>query len=243
MSVWHNAHGLLIPPLVGYFVHQELRRVRHLPTQASPWGFAFLLPGLVLHAFDMGMHTQLLSAISLVLILPGLALLFLGAERTRAIAFPLAFSVFMLPIPLALTERLHLVLRQIATFASTAIAPLLGVTLYSEGTTIQLAEQTLVIGDGCSGFSTLYAACAVAALTAYGCPEPRRRIAVLALAAPIAVAANVLRVLLLVLLVNWRGEVVLSTWLHPASGMFTFALALPLIFWIGTPKEKRETRS
>jgi exosortase/archaeosortase family protein len=63
------------------------------------------------------------------------------------------------------------------------------------------------------------------------------------LAAPIAIAANVLRVLLLVMLVDWRGEDVLSTWIHPASGMFTFALALPLIFWLGTPKEKREKPS
>ena len=243
MSVWHNAHGLLIPPVVGYFVYQELRQVRHLPSEASAWGFAFLVPALLLHALDMGMHTQLLSAFSLVLILPGLFLLFLGARRTRAVAFPLAFSIFMLPIPLALTERLHLVLRQVATFAVTQIAPLLGIAMYSEGTTIQLADQTLLVGDGCSGFSTLYAACAVAALTAYACPQPRRRIAVLLLAAPIAIAANVLRVLLLVMLVDWRGEDVLSTWIHPASGMFTFALALPLIFWLGTPKEQREKPS
>jgi exosortase len=240
MSVWHNAHGLLIPPVVGYFVYQELRRVRHLPAEGSAWGFAFLIPALLLHALDMGIHTQLLSAISLVLILPGLALLFLGRARTRAIAFPLAFSVFMLPIPLAMTERLHLALREIATLATTAVLPLLGIAAYSEGTTIHLAEQTLAIGDGCSGFSTLYAACAVAALTAYSCPDVRRRIAVLVFAAPIAIAANVLRVILLVAVVEWRGEAVLASWVHPASGMLTFALSLPLIFWIGSNRQEQQ---
>jgi exosortase/archaeosortase family protein len=52
-------------------------------------------------------------------------------------------------------------------------------------------------------------------------------------AAPIAVASNVVRVILLVLLVAWRGPEILETFVHPLSGIMTFALALPLIFWLG----------
>lgn len=236
MSVWHNAHGMLIPVVVGYFIYQELKQSRGLPVRSSAWGFLFLIPALGLHVLDTGMHTQLLSAASIVLILPGLSLLFLGRERTVAIAFPLAFMALMLPIPLALTESLHLVLRKIATAGSSALVPLLGITAYTEGTTFQLAEATLQVGDACSGFSTLYAACAVAALTAYSCPDWRRRIVVLLAAAPIAIASNVLRVTLLVAIVDWTNVDVLATWIHPASGMMTFALALPIIFWLGTPK-------
>src|SRR5690606_8857853 len=98
------------------------------------------------------------------------------------------------------------------------------------------AEATLYVGDACSGFSTLYAAAAVAALTAYATPGWGRRILVLAAAAPIAIAANILRVALLIAIVDWTHVDVLSTWIHPASGMLTFALALPVIFWLGTPK-------
>lgn len=238
MSVWHNAHGMLIPVVVGYFVYMELARKRSVPTSSSAWGFLFLIPALALHVLDTGMHTQLLSAASIVLILPGLSLLFLGRERTMAIAFPLAFMALMLPIPLALTESLHLVLRKIATVASSHIVPLLGITAYAEGTTVHLAEATLQVGDGCSGFSTLYASCAVAALTAYSCPDWRRRILVLLGAAPIAIAANILRVTMLIAIVDWTNVDVLSTWIHPGSGMMTFALALPVIFWLGTPKAR-----
>jgi len=241
MSVWHNAHGMLIPVVVGYFAYHELARKRRVQAGSSAWGFAFLVPALALHVLDTGMHTQLLSAASIVIALPGLSLLFLGRERTLAIAFPLAFMAMMLPIPLALTESLHLVLRQIATVASSAIIPLLGITAYTEGTTVHLAGATLQVGDGCSGFSTLYAAVAVAALTAYGTPGWRRRILVLAAAAPIAIAANVLRVTMLIAIVDWTHVDVLSTWIHPASGMMTFALALPVIFWLGTPKPGRTT--
>jgi exosortase len=109
-----------------------------------------------------------------------------------AIAFPLALSAFMLPIPLAMTERLHLVLRHIATAGAAAIVPLFGVSVYSEGTSLHLTQGVLFVGDGCSGFSTLYAAVAVAALSAYSCNHWRGRIMALLAAAPLAVAANMI---------------------------------------------------
>ena len=240
LSVWHNAHGMLIPFVVAYFAYVELARVRHLPTSSSAWGFALVLPALLLHVLDTGIHTQLLSAFSIVLLLPGLSLLFLGRRRTAAIAFPLAFMLLMLPIPLAFTEPVHLALRKIATAGSAAVIPLLGITSYVEGTTFHLTKGTLLVGDGCSGFSTLYAALAVAALTAYSCPDVRRRVLVLLAAVPLAIAANVLRVILLIALVNQTGLDVLSTWVHPASGMLTFALSLPVIFWIGSSATRTE---
>src|SRR3954447_10555685 len=114
MSVWHNAHGLFIPPLVGWMIWQELKERTDLPARSSAWGFLFLVPALALQIVDTGMHTELLSAIALVMALPGLSLLFLGRARTRLIAFPLFLAAFALPIPLGLTETIHLVLRKIA---------------------------------------------------------------------------------------------------------------------------------
>jgi exosortase len=233
MSVWHNAHGALVPPLVAYLAYLELKDRRSLPIDASRLGFVFLVPALILHVLDTAMHTEVLSAISLILILPGLSLLFLGAARTKAIAFPLAFMVFALPIPLSLTETLHMVLRQVATVATAAAVPLLGIPLFAEGTTLHLAEADLVVGDACSGFSTLYAAAAVACLTAWQAPSWGRRALVLAMAGPLAIGANVLRIILLVVVVEKTGVDVLETWIHPASGMLTFALALPIIMWLG----------
>jgi exosortase len=233
MSVWQHAHGLLIPPVVAYFVWLELRDHRHLPPDASAWGFLFLVPALALHTLDLGLGTQLLSAVSVVIAAPGLALLLLGVERTKAIAFPLAFLAFMLPIPLAATSRLHLVLRHIASRATAFLLPYVGVPVFAEGTALHLPNGTLHVADACSGFSTLYASLAVACLTAYSCRSWRRRLLVLTAAVPIAIAANVVRMVLLGLMTYHWGFETLSTPLHPASGMLTFVLALPVIFWLG----------
>lgn len=233
LSVWHNAHGLLIPPVVAYFVYQELKQRPNLPASSCVWGFAFLVPAMILQALDAGMHTELLSAASIIVALPGLSLLLLGIERTRAIAFPLAFLAFALPIPLGLTENIHLALRHLATAGTAAVVPLLGIPVFVEGTTLHMARGALQVADACSGFSTLYAAMAVAFLTAYSTTSPARRALVLLGAAPIAIASNLLRVILLVVLVVWRGPDILETFIHPLSGMMTFALSLPAIFWLG----------
>jgi exosortase len=235
MSVWHNAHGLLIPPVVAYFAYQELSERRQLPTGHSGWGFAFLVPAMAMQALDAGMHTELLSAASILLAVPGLCLLLMGVARTKAIAFPLAFLAFALPIPLGVTENLHLALRHVATAGTAAVMPLLGIPVFVEGTTLHMARGALQVADACSGFSTLYAAMAVAFLTAYSTPSATRRAMVLVGAAPIAVASNLLRVILLVVLTVTEGPEILDTWVHPASGMMTFALSLPLIFWLGGP--------
>jgi exosortase len=235
MSVWHNAHGLFVFPVAAWLIWQELRSRPMTPVASSAWGFALLVPALALHALDSGMHTQLLSALSLITALPGLSLLLLGVDRTLAIAFPLAFTVFAIPIPLVLTESAHLFLRQVAVSSTAFVLPLLGIPAFIQGMTIHMSRGSLVVADACSGFSTLYAAAAVACLTAYTASSNVRRLIVMLAFTPIAIGSNILRVVLLVVLVTWRGQTVLETPLHPLSGMLTFAITLPLIFWLGGP--------
>jgi exosortase/archaeosortase family protein len=55
----------------------------------------------------------------------------------------------------------------------------------------------------------------------------------LLIAAPLAIGVNIMRVLLLTLLVNWFGLDVLATSAHEISGLLTFVIALPIIFYLG----------
>lgn len=243
LSVWQNAHGLIILPVIGYLIWKELRKIRHLPPDSSSLGFVVLIPALILHMLDAGMNTGLLSAIAFVLALPGLSLLFLGVQRTKKILFPIVFMFFTLPIPLVFTEHLHLVLRRITATAAAFIIPKLGIPLYSEEMTLHIPNGMLYVADACSGFSTLYAAIATASLVAYMCPDIRRRILVMVVAAPVAIYANIMRIILLVLLVYWKGTDILNTSWHPVSGLLTFAISLPVIFWLGhAPEEEGRER-
>jgi exosortase len=233
MSVWQNGHGILVTVVVLYVVWGELQKLKSLPLSSNPWGFAVLIPALLIHMLDTGIHSQLLSGIALFLSLPGLALLFLGTERTKAILFPLSTLFLTLPIPLVFTESMHLVLRHIATKSVAWLLNLLGVPVFSIGTLLEVEGGSLMVADACSGFATLYAAITIAILTAYFCNSPRRRVLLLLIAAPLAIGVNIIRVLILTLLVNWFGLDVLATSAHELSGLLTFVIALPIIFYLG----------
>jgi len=233
MSVWHNGHGILVAGLVLYLVWRELKKLRSQPLNSSVWGFAILIPALLIHMLDTGIHSQLLAAVALFLSLPGLSLLFLGVERTKVILFPLSTLLLTLPIPLAFPESIHLVLRHIATKSVAWLLKLFGVPVFSTGTLLEVENGSLMVADACSGFSMLYAAVTIAILTAYFCNSVRRRILVLLVAVPLAIGVNIMRVMLLTLLVNWFGLNVLATSAHEISGLLTFMIALPVIFFLG----------
>ncbi|WP_268745415.1 exosortase/archaeosortase family protein [Methylomarinum vadi] len=241
MSVWQNGHGILVTLLVIYLLRGELKKTQDLARDSSPVGFLFLVPALLMHMLDTGMHSQILSAIALFLALPGLAFIFLGSARTKPLLFPL-FSLFLtLPIPLVFTESIHFALRVIATDSVAWLLKLSNVPVYATGTTLQVEHGTLQVADACSGFSTLYAAITIAILTAYFCHSVTRRIVVLLIAAPLAIVVNIARVMLLILLVNWFGLDVLATSAHELSGLLTFMVALPIIFYIGRNPEQPQS--
>ncbi|MGZ8224441.1 MAG: exosortase/archaeosortase family protein [Methylobacter sp.] len=233
MSVWQNGHGILVALLVIYLIWGEMQKRKHLPESSNPWGFAILIPALMMHMLDTGIHSQLLSGAALFLSLPGFALLFLGTTRTKAILFPLATLLLTLPIPLTFTESLHLALRHIATKSVAWLLKLFDVPVFSTGTLLEVEGGSLMVADACSGFATLYAAVTIAILTAYFCNSTPRRILLLLIAAPLAIGVNIMRVLLLTLLVNWFGLDVLATSAHEISGLLTFMIALPIIFFLG----------
>jgi exosortase len=233
MSVWQNGHGLLVVGLVVYLVWAELEKLKSLPISSNGWGFAILIPALILQVLDTGLHSQLLSSIALVFALLGSSLLFLGTTRTKAIAFLLLTLLLTLPIPLAFTEPLHLLLRHIATTSVAFLLKTIGIPVFASGTLLEVEGGSLMVADACSGFATLYAAVTIAILTAYFCTNTYRRILLLLIAAPLAVIVNIVRVFVLALLVNWCGLDILATAAHEISGLLTFMVALPIIFKLG----------
>jgi len=241
MGVWHNGHSILIAIVVIYLIWNELQKNNNLITNVTPWGFVILIPALLLHMLDTGIHTQLLSATAFFLCLPGLSLLFLGKERTKVILFPLSMLLFTLPIPLTFTESIHLSLRHIATDSTGWLLNFFGIPSFTSGTLIEIPNGSLRVADACSGFSILYATITIAVLTAYLCPNLVRRIIILCIAIPLAISVNILRVFVLTMLVHWMGLDVLATSAHEISGMLTFAIALPIIFWLGQAPDSEPT--
>jgi exosortase len=178
------------------------------------------------------LRTDLLAAVALLLALPGLSLLLLGPQRTRVLLTPWLISFLMLPIPEGLLAPIHVALRGITAAGTEWLLHSIGFPLYREGFTLVLPRSALYVADECSGFSTLYATITIALILAYLCASRVRQVLILALAVPLAIACNVLRVAMLALLVDRYGNGILETAMHPASGWLTFMLAGAVLFAI-----------
>jgi exosortase len=151
-----------------------------------------------------------------------------GWRNLRAAWFALVYLAFLIPPPpgiiVPLTRALKLGIAQSAADALAA----LGYSATSLGASLYIDSYELVVAAACAGLNSLTSLLAVGLLYAF----LRHRaqpvfLAVLALAAlPVAVLANFLRVLLLLLVTHYLGNAAAQGMLHDAAGLTTFSLAL-----------------
>jgi exosortase len=221
-SVWTDEHGIFIPPLIAVLSYFALRGDERSDAESSAWGFALLAPAFALGLADAALRTGYLGALALVASLPGLSLLLLGARRTRRLAVPLALGLLMIPLPVSIATTVGL--RQLTAAAVEPLLGAIGVPVLRRGTVILLEGDgsSFVVADACSGTAALYAGVAVAIVLACYARSHWRRLALLSAAAPLAISANVLRVVALILMSTGIGEWIMKSPLHPLTGVATF---------------------
>jgi exosortase len=239
--LWFNGHNLFIPIVVAWLFRDTLRRKKLAEEQGSALGFVFLVPALSLRVYDLAIHTEILSALALFLALPGLCLLLLGRLHTRALAFPLILTFFMLPFPAAAVAPVHQVLRDITAWGTAQLVPFFGIVVAREGTTLMIPTGVVLVSDACSGFSTFYAAMTLALILASMAATLVRRVQIFVGAIVLAIVCNTIRVTILVLLAHYVSFDLLDTFAHEASGLFAFAVTLLALFLIAGRRPPQES--
>ena len=118
------------------------------------------------------------------------------------------------------------------SFAATGLLHEAGLPVAREGVTIFVAQYQLLVEDACSGMNSLIGLTAIGLLYVY----LRRRSSLVyasvlvALVLPIAVAANIVRIMALILMTYFFGDEVAQGFLHMTMGMFLFSISLLLVF-------------
>jgi exosortase len=239
-SIWSNEHGIFVPFVVAFLVYRVLRSDPE-PARpvSSPLGLPLVALGVALAAIDGAIRSGYVGTVGLLLTLPGLSLTLLGAERTRRLIAPLAASWLMLPIPRTLATDMQL--RHITAVCVEWLLDFGGYTVFREATVLQLPPRTFVVSDACSGFATLYAALSIAFLLACVTPSNLRRALLLVVAPALAIVANVVRVLILVVLTYHHGNWFIDSFFHPLSGVVTFVVVLVALLAVaGRPEPVAE---
>jgi exosortase len=227
------SHGLVVPFLALWFAWMKRDAWQRAPVEPAAWGaVVFALGLLVLTAGTLGAELFLMR-VSLLPILAGSIIFLAGPARCRTMAFPLLFLVLMIPLPEIVFNRITLPLQLFASQAGELALRTAGVPVLRDGNVIELVGVRLEVADACSGIRSLMTlitfALAIGRLR--GCS--RRHIAALCLATiPVAVIANAARVAGIGLAAHWFGQDVAAGFVHEASGLVVFAVAVAALFAI-----------
>lgn len=225
------SHGFFVPAFSFYILWTERARLAKLQHNPSWSGLWLVVPGLLCLVVGTMGAELFLSRLSLIPVLAGLVVLFLGWRFLRAVAFPWLFLLLMIPVPAILFNQITFPLQLLASRIASTLLPLAGVPVLREGNVIRLPEMALEVAEACSGIRSLMSLVTLAVM--YGYLLERRWLVrwVLALAAvPIAVAANSLRIVGTGLLVQYWDPDKAEGFFHIFSGWMIFVVSLLLLF-------------
>jgi exosortase len=161
----------------------------------------------------------------------GVMLLFGGWKWLAWSGAPIAFLIFMFPLPSFLDSGLLGPLQKFATSASTYCLQTLGIAAVNESNRIVLGEVNMDIIEACSGLRmlTIFGALAVAITMVTDRPWWEKLI-IVASAVPIALAVNIIRITITGIMYLHVGSETAEHIFHDLYGWFMMPMALGLLY-------------
>jgi len=227
------SHGFLVPFFAAFLVWDKRKVLKTIPIEQTWSGIVlivFSIMVLILGVYGVELFT---ARMSFILLLTGLIATFFGWAMVRALRFPLLVLVLAIPFPAILFNRITFPLQLLASRIASDILPLLGVPTLHEGNVIELPIMKLEVAEACSGIRSLMSLFTLAVFYGYFLEKTTRRRVILALASiPIAVTANVARIVGTGLCVQyWDPDKALG-FFHEFSGWVMFVVSLACLYLV-----------
>lgn len=231
---WSNdadySHGFLVPVLSAWLIWARRDKLRQVARKPSAWGLVIVLFSLaVLFLGSLGAELSL-ARLSFVGCICGLIVYFAGARLLRAMAFPIAFLLFAIPMPVVIYNEIVFPLQFIASKFATRTLELLNLfPIMREGNVLILPGMRLEVVEACSGIRSLMSLLALAA--GYGYVVERsvavRWFMVIAMV-PLAIISNGLRIMITAIMAHYIGPKAAEGFMHEFSGWVIFVVATVL---------------
>jgi exosortase len=236
---WHDpdfSFGFIVPLFSVFLVWQDRHRLARISTQPAWSGLAVLALGLALLVVGQMGAELFLARLSILFVLAGLIILFWGWNLFRAMLFPWAFLVLMIPIPNIILNQITFPLQLLASKVAAGVlsAPLFGkplVPVLREGNVIHLPSMDLQVAKACSGIRSLMSLTALAII--YGYLMEKRlwvRCVLAAASVPIAVVANSGRIVGTALVAQYWDPSKAEGYYHESWGWIVFVISLVLLY-------------
>ncbi len=226
----YYSHAYLVPFVSAFLVWRKREQLARLPRIPANWGFAFLASACLLVLLSDLLGFRILGQLAMIPMLTGLVLIFFGWRFVQQVWFPLAFLLFMIPLPQSLTTSITFRLKIMAADGAVWLCNAFYLPMLREGSYIHVVNDRLLVGDVCGGMRSLIALLALGALVAY-MSETRMwaSILIVLLSPVIAVVANLLRIAFLCVVAYFGGSELASGWVHDLSGLLIYIVAIGLL--------------
>jgi exosortase C (VPDSG-CTERM-specific) len=239
-----NSHILLVPFIVGYLLYTQ--RVR-MPAAcrssiagtvtAGGIGFAALAAEMV-WCQRLSINDDLsLAALAFVCFAAAGGFLFLGARWMAARAFPVAFLIFMVPLPDAAVDWLENASMLASAEAAALFFNVSGTPVLRQGTVFELPGIVLQVARECSGIHSSWVLFITGLLASHLFLRTMwRRVVLVAFVIPLGILRNGFRVFVIGQLCVHVGSDMIDSKIHRQGGPLFFALSLVplllLLLWL-----------
>lgn len=251
-TIWasdEQGHGPIILAVSGWLLLRKRMELAALPRKPnSLLASLIMVVGIAAYALGRSQSIWTLEIGSQILVLMALMLFFYGFAGIRLAWFPLLFLVFMIPWPGDWVSIVTSPLKSAVSAVASSFLYAAGYPVGRSGVILTVGQYQLLVADACAGLNSMFTLEALGLLymNIMQYTSAARNIALALLIIPISFAANVIRVMILVLVTYHFGDEAGQGFIHGFAGMVLFTVALVLILFvdklIGLALDKAGTR-
>jgi exosortase len=228
---WSTSNGAHGPIILVTGLWLLLRQPEELQFRPGSISSAWLLLGvplllLMLYGRTFGILGVETAAVYMLLVL--LACFYWGLQTVAKRWVAIAYLAFLIKPPETLVAELTQPLKIMISQWGTALLQAFDYPIAASGVLIQIGQYELLVQQACAGLGSMVTLLAMGLIYVHLVRPSERWHALLLLAAiiPIALAANLIRVLILILLTYHVSDSVAQSFAHDAAGMLTFLLSM-----------------
>lgn len=234
-GIWQTedqGHGAIILAVMLWLFWSLRHELDALPDHSSPLGWPVFALGLLLYVAGRAFDISILFFAAQPLVVCAILLLLKGVPAIRLAWFPLVYFIFMIPLPGMLVDAITGQLKGMIANIVESVLYALGYPIARSGVILSIGPYQLQVADACSGLHSMFSLSALGTLFMYimGRKRTLHHAIMLASILPIAFAANIVRVMVLVLVTFYLGDEAGQGFLHGFAGMVLMMVALVLFF-------------
>ncbi len=202
--------------------------------RTGPFWPLVMVPLALLYAFARIYRILPLESTMAYLIGLVAAVIYLGPALVRRFWFPFLYPAFLIVPPSILVSDLTLPLKIWISSVSADLLQALGYPVAVSGATIAIGQYALLVRKVCAGLGSLLTLCAVGLFYVHLRRDAGVRFGAALLIAiiPIAIFANLVRVIAIVLVTWYFGAAIGQGMAHEVTGLIMFTVAMAAMFAI-----------